>query len=438
MSLPSSVRSAVVVGAGVGGLCAAARLAAAGVAVTLVERHHTPGGRWSSREVDGFLLPTGAFLIAMDDPLAATFAELEVDFPVRAITERTVFRVGDTLVGTGERGGLRALVDAAAAGDGSDAAAVFAAVRAGLRGDTGEDGLAGPLPGWLQARGAGPQVVGALHALVQAFMGVNAKEVTATAFFEYLRLTAGRGAHGIPVEGSRRLARNLAAAVEARGGRVLLEHDVNAIVARDGRVVGVQLGDGDVLAADVVVSDVGVNTTRRLLDEPLREALPAPGADSTISAPGATCFVALTTPPYDHPAVVVTGTRRACLVTTPTLVAPELAPAGWHYCEVISTFADSTDISDVAGERRMLWEDVDDLLPGWQRDGGRKLLTMVYKGDWPVYRAWPGHDHDDRFPVPGLVLVGDSVKPNGWPGTGASAESARQAVAGIAEGRHHG
>jgi hypothetical protein len=64
------------------------------------------------------------------------------------------------------------------------------------------------------------------------------------------------------------------------------------------------------------------------------------------------------------------------------------------------------------------------------------LLTMVYKGDWPVYRAWPGHDAEDRFPVPGLVLVGDSVKPPGWPGTGASAESARLAVAGIAEGRH--
>ena len=44
----------------------------------------------------------------------------------------------------------------------------------------------------------------------------------------------------------------------------------------------------------------------------------------------------------DHTAVVVIGTRCVCLATTPTLVAPELAPDGWHVTETISTFRDST------------------------------------------------------------------------------------------------
>jgi phytoene dehydrogenase-like protein len=155
-------RTAVVVGAGVGGLCAAARLAALGWQVTVLERLRHVGGRWSTREVDGFKLPTGAFLIAMDDPLAETFTELGVEFPVRAIEERTAYLVDGKVVGTGERGGLRALVSAAAEIDGSDAHAVMAAIREALSGDVEVSDE--PLPDWLTTRGAGTEVVGAIHA----------------------------------------------------------------------------------------------------------------------------------------------------------------------------------------------------------------------------------------------------------------------------------
>ena len=53
-------QTAIVVGSGVGGLCAGARLAAAGTRVTVVERLRQVGGRWSTREIDGFKIPTGA------------------------------------------------------------------------------------------------------------------------------------------------------------------------------------------------------------------------------------------------------------------------------------------------------------------------------------------------------------------------------------------
>ncbi|MGE3620491.1 MAG: phytoene desaturase family protein [Acidimicrobiia bacterium] len=420
--------SAVVVGAGVGGLCAAARLAGAGWQVTVVERLRHVGGRWSTREVEGFKLPTGAFLIAMDDPLADTFTDLGIDFPVRAIEERTAYLIGGQVVGTGDRGGLRALVSAAADQDGSDAHAVMAAVRGALGGDVpaGED----PLPEWLANRGAGAAVIDAIHSLVQAFMGVNASEVSARAFFDYLVATAGRGRHGIPPEGSLRLAQNLADFVVARGGEVRLGAGVTELVVEGDRVVGVRTRAGDELRADVVVSDVGVDATRELL--PGGPAAALPGKGEVASAPGITCFIALQEPYFDVPALVVTGTRCVCLVTTPTLVAPELAPEGWHYMETISTFTSSTDDSDPKGEMQRHLADVDDILPGW-RERGRLLQTATYRSSWPVYRAWPGTDPQERFPVPGLALVGDSVKPHGWPGTGASAESARLVVDEILE-----
>lgn len=419
------MNSAVVIGAGVGGLCAGARLASAGLDVTVVERLPHVGGRWSTREVDGFLLPTGAFLIAMDDPLADTFEELGIEFPVRAIEERTVYLVDGELVGTGERGGLRSLVTAASDADGSDAEAVMSAIRGALSGEV--PASSEPLPDWLAQVGAGSQVVGALHALTQAFMALNAEEVTAEAFFDYLRATAGRGRHGIPPQGSVQLAENLASHVEACGGRVLRGRKVDQLLERDGRVAGALLVDGEKLEADVVVSNIGLNETRSLLSTEQAESLPAPPPSELVPAPGMVTFVASREPYYDHPAVVVTGTRAICLVTTPTLVAPELAPDGWHYTETISTYRSSLDASEPKVERERHFADMDDLLPGW-RDDARLLKTSMYRGPWPVYRSWPGHDPQERFPLPGLALVGDAVKPHGWPGTGASAESARIVV----------
>ena len=423
-------RTALVIGAGVGGLCAAARLAGAGWQVTLLERLQQVGGRWSSRDVDGFLLPTGAFLIAMDDPLADTFTELEIDFPVRPIEERTVYLVEGDLVGTGERGGLRALVEAAAERDGSDAAEMMNVVRGAISGTREVTG--DPLPVWLEAQGAGPLVRAAFHSITQAWMALNAEEVRADAFFDYLRAQAGRGHHGIPPGGSKQLAENLATYIRTQGGVIRLSARVESLSESDGRVDGVVLRDGERLAGDVVVSDIGVTATAAMLPAGLAARLPAEREVPT--APGITCYIASQEPFFDHPAVVTVGTRCVCLVSTPTLVAPELAPTGWHFTETISTFVSSLDDADSKGELDRHLADVDDLLPGW-RERGRLLKHQTYRGNWPVYRAWPGHDPQDRLPVPGLALVGDSVKAIGFAGTGASAESARLAVEDILSGK---
>ena len=65
----------LVVGAGMGGLCAAARLAHAGKSVLLVERDDRVGGRASTVEKDGFKLNTGAVAIELGGTMEET-AEL--------------------------------------------------------------------------------------------------------------------------------------------------------------------------------------------------------------------------------------------------------------------------------------------------------------------------------------------------------------------------
>lgn len=63
-SRPSGPRT-VVVGAGIGGLATAIRLAHAGHAVTVVERHAIPGGRNGRWESEGFTFDTGPSLLLM-------------------------------------------------------------------------------------------------------------------------------------------------------------------------------------------------------------------------------------------------------------------------------------------------------------------------------------------------------------------------------------
>jgi phytoene desaturase len=67
-------RRVVVVGAGLGGLAAAIRLAVAGADVTVLEREERPGGRAGRFERDGFAFDTGPSVLTMPSLLAELFS----------------------------------------------------------------------------------------------------------------------------------------------------------------------------------------------------------------------------------------------------------------------------------------------------------------------------------------------------------------------------
>ncbi|MBN1876634.1 MAG: phytoene desaturase [Anaerolineae bacterium] len=69
-------RTAIIIGAGIGGIASAARLARAGYDVTVVEKNEKPGGRASTIEQDGFFFDTGPSLFLMPPTFAQTYADL--------------------------------------------------------------------------------------------------------------------------------------------------------------------------------------------------------------------------------------------------------------------------------------------------------------------------------------------------------------------------
>lgn len=67
------MRNAVIVGAGLGGLATALRLTQNGFNVTLVEKHHQPGGRLNQLKLDGFTFDVGPSFMSMTYELDELF-----------------------------------------------------------------------------------------------------------------------------------------------------------------------------------------------------------------------------------------------------------------------------------------------------------------------------------------------------------------------------
>ena len=70
----------VVIGSGMGGLSAGALLAHSGYKVLMVEKDDKVGGRFSTKMVEGFKLPTCSLLIETGGSIEKVFKEVGADF----------------------------------------------------------------------------------------------------------------------------------------------------------------------------------------------------------------------------------------------------------------------------------------------------------------------------------------------------------------------
>jgi phytoene desaturase len=477
----------VVVGAGLGGLAAAARLATAGHAVTVLEQSDRVGGKlgWFTR--DGHSFDTGPSLLTMPqvyrDLFTATGTPLEASVDLVRLDPAVDYRFADgtRLALPGVAGEIPAALDGALGAGAGDqwtallerAARMWAVsegpfLRSPLQGATTLARLArrpadvATIAPWHTLRGLGARYLRHPHLRTvldryATYSGSDprrAPAVLATVPFaeqEFGSWYVRGGLH--------RLALAVAERAVDRGAALRTGCPVRRILTEGGRACGVELADGERVAADVVVS--GADATALYADllppDPRTRAVRRDLTRATASLSGVVLLLALRgrTPGLAHHSVLfpddydaefdaVFGTGRfrgtPRPVADPTLYVsapddPALRPdedseswfvlvnaprhdpdrgvdwdspglAGRYAAEVLDRMAArGLDVRD-----RMRWSEVRtpaDLARGTGSVGGSIYGTSSNGARAAFLR--PGN----ASPVPGLFLVGGSAHPGG-------------------------
>jgi len=282
------MRHVVIIGAGVGGLAAALRLAAAGVEVTVVESAAAPGGKMREVMAGGVPIDSGPTVLTMRwvfDELAADVG-LSLDDFIKCQPTRTLARHGWS---DGARLDLFAdldqSVEAIAAFSGArDAQAYrdFAARAGGIYATLKDSFIHASRPNLFQlSRRIGFSRLGELmrlspySTLADALAGTFRDPRLRQLFARYatycgsspyaapatLMLVAHVEREGVwLIEGGmQRLAEGLAAMAQRCGAAFLYDRRAKRILVEGGRACGVELADGERFAADAVIMNGDVS-----------------------------------------------------------------------------------------------------------------------------------------------------------------------------------
>jgi phytoene desaturase len=286
----------VVVGAGLGGLSAAAHLVGQGHEVSIIERDSSPGGRAGLFAAQGYRIDTGPAVLTMPDLLASVFAaagrEMSDFVTLRPVDPmyRAVFSDGSQIrVWHGEDRMAQEIEEVCGPGE----AAAYRRFCAWLTElyrvemphfiDANTDsllGLARPLGPILRLarlggfRRLGPTVQRAfrderlqrLFSFQALYAGLAPHE--ALALYAVITYMDTVGGVFFPDGGMHAVATGLAAAVEKAGGSIRYDAPVTRILRHrgtTGAVAGVELDGGERISADAVVCNPDLPVAYRAL-----------------------------------------------------------------------------------------------------------------------------------------------------------------------------
>ncbi|MEV6066842.1 FAD-dependent oxidoreductase [Nocardia sp. NPDC052001] len=414
---------ALVVGAGAGGLCAAARLSHHGYRTLVVECLDRVGGRASTEDVYGFKINTGAIGVELGGITEQTFTEVGAKFEVRPANPPILYRIGGRTVDIAT-GGWQLLISQL--------------IRQGapLIQDTAERG--GGMPDrelctadWVRGHTKNAAVHGIFRAMCGTVFAAAPEELPARVFLTHFSSTAAFDNFGFCPEGTIGLWKALAEVVERNGGQVLLSTQALRLHVEDGRITGATLrrgGESREITCDFAVSDIGPSATLDLVGP---EHFPSEYIGTVLQGdlPSAMISVNFTSREklLDAPGLLsFVNTRRLCYAAEFTATCPEMAPEGWHLYVGTGVPKPSVGDFDVEAEAALVLQDLRHEIDGF--DEARLLSIAVTRDDWPTQRTVAGYDMPHDTPIPNLWNVGDAVKEYAHGGTTACAETAKIVV----------
>ncbi|WP_308816572.1 phytoene desaturase family protein [Pseudonocardia alni] len=414
---------ALVVGAGAGGLFAAARLAHAGYRTLVVERLDKVGGRASTTDIDGFLVNDGAIVIEVGGITEETFAEVGAEFDVRTPQVPVLYRVGGKNLDV-TRGGWGMLLSQLT----RQGAKLLSGIGAARTDDDALPGSEMSTAEWVGRYSKNEAVQGVFRNMCASVFAVGSEELPARVFLTYFTRKSAFKRFGFCPAGTIGVWQSLADSVAGNGGQVWLSSEVERLHVADGRVTGatvVRDGERVEVTCRVAVSDTGPAGTVAMVGE---ENLPADYREQVRIKDRPCSMLALNFASrerlVDVPGMLLfSKSERLCYVANFTDTCPEMAPDGWNLYVAASVPKPSVGDFDADTEVALLKKDLQEQVPGF--DGARVLSVAVMRDGWPPQRAVAGYDLTSETPIANLWNVGDGVKEYANGGTTACAETAK-------------
>ncbi len=404
---------ALVIGAGAGGLSAAALLSHHGYKTLLVESRDRVGGRASSYTTeDGYTINTGAIAVEYGGMLEQVFRVVGAPFEIRIPQPATLFRIKGRDVSLG-KGPLGVLVNGA--------------LKRGagiLQTDDNETSV----KEWLGGYTKNETVHAIFRNLCAAIFAVNSDELPVRVFMTYFLQKGAFRDFGFSPTGTLGLMQGLADAVT----EVWLNSELGDLHASDNRVTGATVhraGETVEVEAEVVVSNIGPHATTELAGREHFDAGYLARLDTRLKPTANIVFnIASDVPLMDAPGLITFGiTRRLCNMANLTATCPELAPAGKHLYVAYGVPIPAVGEFDEEAELEATRDDLRDAFDGF--DQKAQILSIeVMRGEWPAQRSIAGLDLPRETPLENLWNVGDGNREYANGGIQACAESGKLAV----------
>jgi len=387
---------AVIIGAGLGGLLAGAKLAGAGYSVEIFEKLPFTGGRFTNLPYKGFKLSTGALHMIPHGgrgPLAQMLMEVGANVTIIDSKPMAVIRK--------ENANIISFHDFRNELSLTKQVKLGTVLAYSLKFRPNDDIS---FRDWILKYFDDDF----LFKLADSFCGwalsLQAKDVPAHEMLEIINNMYLYKGSGVPAGGCSAVTDALREIIESKGGMIYTGSCVEKIIVNNGIVKGV-IVKGNKIDADIVISDIGHNETSRLYNCTDKEYL-----DRIINlkpSKGIKICLSSDEPLIGHSGVYFTPyAKRINGINEVTNADPSLAPPGKHL--IMSHQAMISD--DTRTEINLGLHDIAQLFPDKKYE---VLLIQSYSDGWPVNRASSGSDTGNVTPVKNLYIVGDGAKGHG-------------------------
>jgi phytoene desaturase len=283
---------AIVIGSGFGGLAAAVRLGARGYRVTVVEKLDAPGGRAYVRRRDGFVFDSGPTVITAPQMFEELWAlcgrRFQDDVDLRPVTPfyRIRFHDGEIFDYSGDAEAMKKEIARFSPDDVAGYERYLRASEATFK--VGFEQLAHvPFGSWMSMLRIMPDMVRlrgfrSVYAHVASFIEnerlrevmsfnpllVGGNPFSTPAIYTLIAFLERKWGVHFPIGGTGALVSGLVSLIEGQRGEVRCSAPVAQILVENGRATGVRLESGELLPADVVVSNADSAWTYRYLLDP--------------------------------------------------------------------------------------------------------------------------------------------------------------------------